>query len=171
MEQGLLLGTDWNRVRRNPHARQHDLPGSGREAVSARWSRGGGDQSGGPGRPHGSCCGPADRFRPSESRGAPLPSAGRRIRPDAHTDPPADGKRLGCRYWPNVRISTSWARRSSMTSSTSRRVSPRPSIRPDLVTARPFQPFGPGAAVPGFGGTGPGDAPSDTGAEPSRCCG
>ena len=40
---------------------------------------------------------------------------------------------VGCRYWPMVRKSTSAARRSSITCRISSRVSPRPTIRPDLV--------------------------------------
>ena len=41
--------------------------------------------------------------------------------------------RVGCRYWPMVRKSTSAARRSSITCSTSSRSSPSPTMMPDLV--------------------------------------
>ncbi|MCY1434014.1 hypothetical protein D9M71_500580 [compost metagenome] len=42
--------------------------------------------------------------------------------------------RVGCRYWPRVRMSTPMARRSSMVSMISSSVSPRPSIRLVLVS-------------------------------------
>ena len=41
--------------------------------------------------------------------------------------------RVGCRYWPMVRKSTSAARRSSISCSTSFRSSPSPTMMPDLV--------------------------------------